>query len=82
MLSSGVLEWPITDLSWSTRAFLSHFSLGFFVGLLAYALILTIFRCCGGTRTDELRIRHYVFWLALSLSIVAHVLEDYALGWF
>ncbi len=82
LLSSITLGWPITDWSWSIRAFFSHFALGFFLGLSLYVLILTTFRCCGATRTDELRIRPYVFWLALSLSIVVHVLEDYYLGWF
>ena len=73
---------PLIDLSWSVRAFLSHFSLGFGVGLLLCVLILTILRCCGATRTEELRIRRSLFWLALSVSIMAHVLEDYLLGWF
>ncbi|MDP1719265.1 MAG: hypothetical protein Q8L24_02465 [bacterium] len=30
----------------------------------------------------ECFVRLYVFWLCLSLSIIAHVLEDYLLGWF
>lgn len=83
LLSPGIeFGIPTIDWSWSVRAFLSHFSLGFGVGLLLCALIWIILRCCGATRTEELRIRGSLFWLALSLSIMAHVLEDYLLGWF
>ncbi len=53
-----------------------HFLLGFAVAWLACWLILTIFG------VEDMRIRRYSFWLALSLSIAAHVLQDYFLGWF
>jgi len=73
---------PTIDWSWSVRAFLAHFALGFWVAFLTILLTLTISRCFGVTRTEELRIRRYSLWLALSLSIVSHVLEDYLWGAF
>jgi hypothetical protein len=54
--------------------------LGFFVGLLTMALTLTILRFLPVTKTEESRIRHYSFWLAVSLSIVSHVSQDYLRG--
>lgn len=36
-----------------------------------------MFRC-----KDEYSIRRYALWLCLALSIIVHVVEDYALGWF
>ena len=53
-----------------------HFLLGFAVAWLACWLILTIFG------VEDARIRRYSLLLALSLSIVVHVLQDYLLGWF
>ncbi len=73
---------PMIDWSWSIPAALSHFALGFWVALLTISLILTISRWLGATPTEESRIRRFSLWLALSLSIVSHVLEDYLLGWF
>lgn len=53
-----------------------HFLLGFAVAWLASWSILTIFGA------GDMRIRRYSFWLALSFSIAAHVLQDYWFGWF
>ncbi len=72
---------PVWDARWSVMAFLSHFALGFLLGLSLTSLILIICRCFGAEKA-ECSIRRYAFWLCVSLSIVVHVLEDYLLGWF
>lgn len=53
-----------------------HFLLGFAAAWLVCWLILTIFGVA------DVRIRFYSSLLAVSLSIVLHVLQDYLLGWF
>ncbi len=72
---------PVWDTRWAVMAFLSHYALGFLLGLLLTSLILIISRCFGAAKV-ECSIRRYAFWLCVSLSIVVHVLEDYWLGWF
>ena len=82
LLGEISFSWPIVDWCWAVRAFLAHYALGFFVGLLIMALTLTMLRFLPVTRTEESRIRHYSFWLAVSLSIVSHVSQDYLVGAF
>jgi len=62
---------------------LAHFGLGLCVGLLVWLAYYRISITCsrGGQAVDP-RIWRYVLWLCISLSIVAHVLEDYLWGVF
>ncbi len=52
---------------------------------LGFAVAVLIAVYCGARivgAKSEYAIRRYSFWLCLALSIMAHVLEDYLLGWF
>jgi len=62
---------------------LAHFGLGCFVGLLVWLGVYQILTNSSrhGLELDP-RIWRYSLWLAISLSIVAHVLEDYYWGVF
>lgn len=62
-----------------------HFVLGFVVALSVYWLTSTIF--CGllilkSGQKDAYCIRRCSLLLAVSLSVVAHILQDYTLNWF
>lgn len=60
-----------------------HFVMGFLVGLLAYYSMRII-----SSNTMQKEHPHGLFtgrrfgWLVVSLSIMAHVLEDYYIRWF
>ena len=74
--------WPTFDWSYAMRAPFLHFALGFLAAWLPSRLILTMLRSSSVTPTEELRMRRYLFWLALSAAIASHVLEDWYVGWF
>ena len=83
--------WREWDVEWYVIILRSsaHFALGFGVGLLAYWLTSTILsrisRRNGEGRLSTLSascIRSVSFYLALSLSVWSHVLQDFTLDWF
>ena len=76
------LRWPTVDWSYALRAPFLHFILAFAAAWLPCSLILITLRFSSATKTDALRMRRYLFWLALSVAIVSHVLEDWYIGWF
>ena len=76
------LRWPTIDWSYTLRAPFLHFMLAFAAVWLLLRLTLIILRFFSVTPMEELLIRPYLFWLALSAAIASHVLEDYCLGWF
>jgi len=79
MWQQKIGEWTLGQIVRNSEL---HFLLGFSVAFLAYWLTLTIFRGFGADKRRERSIRRYSLGLALSLSIVSHVLEDYWLGKF
>lgn len=62
---------------------LCHFALGCSVGLLVWlGAYRTLINSSHGGLEPDPRIWRYSLWLAISLAIVAHVLEDYYWGVF
>ncbi len=76
------LHWPIINWSYMLRAPFLHFLLAYAAAWLLLQSIWIILRFFSATKTDELRMRPYLFWLALSAAIASHVLEDWYVGWF
>ena len=72
------------DIIWAIRCEAYHFLLSGFVGLLGYWLISTIL-----LRTTYFQKQVGVFsthqfslLVALCFAVLAHILQDYLLGWF
>lgn len=67
---------------------IAHFALSAFVGWLVYWLTLTTLSRGSSTTLRELTsrpgfsIHHFSLLLALSSSVLVHVLQDYTLNWF
>jgi len=76
-----IWEFTIGQVAYSVTM---HLGLGFMVGLVVWLLTSTIFSLGGGqTYSHHARsIWRCSLSLAVSLSVVAHVLEDYLLHWF
>ena len=66
------------------RCLVSHFGLSAFVGSLAYLLTWTILSHITGLEglMGGFPIHHFSLLVALSFSALAHILQDYFLGWF
>jgi len=66
------------------RCVVCHFGLSCFVGWLAYLLTSTILSHTIGSQTsaEGSSIRRFSLAVALCFAVLAHILEDYMLGWF
>lgn len=77
--------WYEQPILWWLRLSACHFVLGFFVGLSVFWLTSTILfhlRSDGRLELPDSCIHIFSLLPALSLSVVAHVLEDYCIGKF
>jgi len=72
-------------IGYALYCIMMHFGLGFSVGASAFWLTSTIFPGLSIRKSgqqDASGIRLCSLLLALSLSVVAHILQDYTLNWF